>query len=332
MSRSNRLSVSAGASRRQQKTRGGTASPESQAQRGAMLALVREGTPLQVEQVLSSLEASGDIEPDEDIIQDEVAADEPMLEMDADLDLSDEDEPSMEDWGDDGTVPSDGDDDAEPRTNPYAPRRFEIVVTDGVCSVPVDEVFIRLARTPLGQQVLYELESRIWAFRRIAAWLTERRGEFLRTRDFWHLGCEALDDVRNGRTPVEQKSFLHCAGLKPRVSEASLSRYIRATDIAWTDGRASLDIFFSDDAKRVWVANAVRQFVMEGHEQVTIAMLEKFKAVKVERGQARALARMRPAAMDLPTFIQKANMLARTQWTEVITQYSERMTRCGNGS
>lgn len=296
-----------------------------------MLAPVREGTPLQVEQVLSSLEASGDVGPDEDIIRDEVAADEPMLEMDADLDLSDEDEPSVEDWGDDGSVPSDGDDDAEPSANPYAPRRFEIVVTDGVCSVPVDEKCIRTARTPLGQQVLYELETRIWAFRRIAAWLTERRGEFLRTRDLWYLGCEAFDDIKNGRTPIEQKSFLNCAGLKPRVSEASLSRYLRATDIAWTDGSAPLDILFSADAKRLWVANAVQQFVVKGREQITAAMLEKFKAIKVDRSQERALARMRPEAMTLPTFIRKANMLAGTQWAEVIVKYGKRMTRYGNG-
>ncbi len=37
---------------------------------------------------------------------------------------------------------------------------------------------------------------------------------------------------------------------------------------------------------------------------------------------------MKPDAMDLPTFIQKANMLAGTQWAEVVSQYGERMTRC----
>ncbi len=192
-----------------------------------------------------------------------------------------------EDWGDDGEVLSNDDEDAKPSISPFAPRRFEIVVTEGTCSVPVDGKCIRRACTPLGEQVLYELESRIWAFRRIAAWLTERRGEFLRIHDLWHLGCEALDDIKNGRTPVEQKSFLHCAGLKPRVSEASMSRYIRATDIAWRDGSAPLDILFSNDAKRVWVANAVRQFVEEGSERVTAALLEKLKAVKVGRGKAR---------------------------------------------
>src|ERR1035437_9673909 len=110
------------------------------------------------------------------------------------MDLADEDEPGKEDWGDEGAAMADGDLDGEPGANPFAPRRFEIVVTDGTCSVPVDEKCIRSARTPFGQQVLYELDSRIWALRRIAAWLTERRGEFLRKRDLWHLGCEALDD------------------------------------------------------------------------------------------------------------------------------------------
>lgn len=332
MSPRNTSSMRAGASAGRRVARRGTASPESQARRGITLATIREGTPLRVEQLLSSLEASGDIGPDEEIIQDEVAADETMLEMDAEMDLGDEDEPNMEDWGDDGAVLSGGDVDDEPSANPFAPRRFEIVVTEGVCNVPMDEKHIRTARTPFGQQVLYELESRFWTLRCVATWLTERRGAFLRTRDLWSLGCEALDDVKNGRIPIEQKSFLNCAGLKPRISEASLSRYIRATDLAWSDGSAPLDILFSDAAKQVWVANAVCQFVVEGREQVNPAMLEKFKAVKVERRETRVLAQMTPDAMDLPTFIQKANMLAGTQWARVVAQYGERMTRCGHGN
>ncbi len=314
---------------RPEKRRRRKASIESQAQRGA----IRVATPLQVEQMLADLEASGDIEPDEDIIGDDVALDELMSEMDADLDLNDEDQPSAEDWGDDGEVLANGDEDTDPGISPFAPRRFEIVVTDGVCSVAVDEKCIqKRARTPRGEQVLYELETRIWAFRRIAAWLTERRGDFLRIRNLWHLGCEALDDIKQGRTPVEQKSFLHCAGLKPRVSEESLSGYIRATDIAWKDGSAPLDILFSDDAKRAWVANAVRQFIEEGGAQVTAALLERMGNIKVQRSQKRPLAQRDPDAMDLPTFIRKANVLAGTQWAEVISQYGNRMVRCDNGS
>jgi len=292
-----------------------------------MLTSIREGTPLQVEQLLRTLEASGDIGPYEDVIQDEVAADEVMLGSDGELDLSDEDAPGVEDWGDEDAVLSDSDVDAEPSTDPFAPRRFEIVVTDGVCSVPVDEKCIRSARTPLGQQVLYELESRIWAFRRIATWLTERRGEFLRTRDLWHLGWEALADLRNERTPVVQKSFLRCAGLEPRVSEASLSRYIRATAIVWTDGRAPLDILFSDEAKRVWVANAVRHFVMESGESVSTDMLDEYASVPVNRSadRRRRLAQMATEALDLPTFIEKVNMLAGTRWQDVVSCCRDRM-------
>ena len=327
MSSRNTSSIGAGASAGRLTASHRTASPGSQARRGAMLATIREGTPLQVEQLLSRLEASGDIGPDENIIQDEVAADESMLEMDADMELGDEDEPGQEDWGDDGANLTDGDRDGEPSANPFAPRRFEIVVTHETCSVPVDKKCIRSARTPLGQQALYELESRIWALRRIAVWLSERRGEFLRTRDLWHLGCEALDDVKNGRTPVEQKSFLHCACLKPRVSEASLSRYMRATDISWADGSAPLDILFSDGAKRVWVANAVRQFVMESGESITKTMLDEYASVPVSRatGKRNRLAQMTPDALDLPTFIQKANMFAGTRWQDVVSCCKARM-------
>ena len=299
---------------------------------GLCSAPIREGTPRQVEQMLASLEASGDIGPDEDIIGDEIAADEVMSEMDADLDLGDEDDPSVEDWGDDGEILSNDDEDAEPSISPFAPRRFEIVVTDGACSVPVDEKCIRKAHTPLGEQVLYELESRIWASSALLPAAYRTACKFCGYMTCGISGARRWTTSRRGATPVEQKSFLHCAGLKPRVSEASLSRYIRATDIAWRDGSAPLDILFSDDAKRVWVANAVRQFVEDGREQVTAALLEKLKAVKVGRGQERALAQMKPDAMDLPTFIQKANMLAGTQWADVISQFGERMTRCDNGS
>jgi hypothetical protein len=327
MSPQNTSSMSAGASAGRKTARRGTASPESQARRGVELAIIRQGTPLQVEQLLSSLEASDDIGPDEEIIQDEAANDEGLLEMDADMDSGDEDEPGNEDWNDEGADLSAGDREREPDASPFAPRRFEIVVADGACSVPMDEKCIRSACTPFGQQVLYELESRFGALRRIAAWLTERRGEFLHKRDLWCLGCEALDDIKQGRSPVEQKSFLRCAGLEPRVSEASLSRYIRATEIAWTDGSAPLDLLFSDGAKRAWVANAVRQFVVESGERVSEAMLEEYASVPVKRSAAarRRLAQMSPHAMDLPSFIQKANMLAGTRWQDVVSSYRTKM-------
>jgi len=149
---------------------------------------------------------------------------------------------------------------------------------------------------------------------------------FLRQRDLWCLGCEALEDIRQGRIPVQQKSFLECAGLNPKVSEDGLSRFIHATDIAWTDGSAPLDIIFSAAVRRAWVANAVRQFVEAGGEKVSAAMLTRYQSVKVKRGEGTSLAKMASDAMDLPTFIQKANMLAGTQWAEVIAQYGERMT------
>ena len=302
-------------------------STEDQARIGAMVQTTVEGTPRQMQQTLAALEASGELGPDEDIVQDEVAGDDQASEMDTEVDLGDEDEPLAREWEDDGAPLSDSDADGERNATPFAPLRFEIVVFDGRCTVPIDSRWIRNPCTAngAGQKTLYALSSRVWTLQRIAAWLADRRSEFLRLRDIWQLGCEALEDVKQGRIPIQQKSFLDCAGLNPRVSRDNLSRFIRATDIAWSDGSAPLDIIFSTAAHRAWVANAVKQFVEERQEKVTPEFLAAYQMVKVKRSEEPSLLRMRTGKMDLPSFIQKANMLAGTQWAEVIAQYGERM-------
>ena len=302
-------------------------SPEDQARRAVIVGEIKEATPLQMLEPLASLEDSGEIVADEDIIQDDVAADEAFPEMDSDVDPSDEDKPSEEEWEDDGAILSDSDAEQEPGGSAFRPLRFEIVVNGATCNVPIDARWVRNHARPRsdGQKALYELNVRIWTLKRIADWLTARRQDFLRQRDLWCLGCEALEDIRQGRIPVEQKSFLACAGLNSKVSEDSLSRFIRATDIAWTDGSAPLDIIFSAAVRRAWVANAVRQFVEAEGEKVTDELLAEYESVKVKRDEKADLAKKMPDAMGLPTFIQRANMLARTQWAEVIAQYGDRM-------
>lgn len=325
-----RHSTSAGfkAVANRRKARRQVATPQTQARRGASLTIVREGTPAQVRELLASLEASGDIGPYEDIIQDEVSVDEALLEMDADLDLADEDEPAGDEWDEGAGTPGDGTDgEARDQASPFAPERFELVVVDGVCSVPTEDWQVRAARSPRGQQVLYELESRLWALKRIAAWLTDRRAAFLHSRDLWDLGAYALTELKDGVIPVVQKSFLRCADLDSRVNEASLSRYIRATDISWHSGSGPLDVLFSDGARRAWVANAVKQFVEGAGEKVSAAMLDEYASLTVSRGSEgrRRLARISAAATDLPTFIKQANMLAGTRWPEVIAHCRDRL-------
>ena len=289
------------------------------AQRGAIVQRIREGTPNQIAELLDDLEDTGNIETDEGILADRtLEEDVNRLEMDAEIDISDEDTifSDADDWSEDEEFV--GGDSAR---NLIAQSRFEIIVrNDDSCYVPTEARLIRKSLTPLGTQVLDELAIRMATIRQISNWLSERRTLFLRTCDIWDLGCEALEDMRQGRLPVQQKSFSSCVGLGS-VSEASLSRYIRETQLVWGNGSGPLDILFSKAAQRAWVANAFKQFCLCNEIEITEELLSNPSSVRAPRQTITA-----PVDnMDLFEFIKKANQQANTRWKDVLENYWDRI-------
>jgi len=179
----------------------------------------------------------------------------------------------------------------------------------------------------MGQQVLYELDLRLRTLSRIAQWLTEKRPQFLQTQDIWDLGCDAMRELSDGRPAVVQQHFLRLLAEVGDLSPASLSRYVRATQIVWPNGSGDLGVLFSDSARRAWVANAVRQFVETRGEAITPQILDEYASAKAARsktGRNRLLQR-RVDRMDLHSLIATANMIAGTKWADVVHEYRNRL-------
>lgn len=299
-----------------------TTSSSAMAYRGVLLKIVRQGTPLQVIQMLEQLRASHDVELGEDDGFTDVALDDLDPNLDAEIDLRDEDSPDGEEWADDGP-----DQEEDAMLGAPSDDRYALVVQDGACRLSVDGRLLYRPRTPLEQQVMYELDLRLRTLARIAVWLTDKRSRFLQTRDIWDLGCDALRELSEGRPAVVQRHFLRNLTETKGLSEASLSRYVRASNLVWYDGSGELGVLFGDSARRAWVANAVKQFVESRGEVVTSEMLNEYASAKVARsrgGRNRMLQR-RVERMDLPSLIATANLLAGTKWSDVIDEYRNRL-------
>ena len=300
----------------------------SHAYMGALLTTVREGTPSSILTTLVELENEGHIEPDENIIAEELDNDELLLSLDSEISLDDEDisPNNVFDVEINETIASCfvlGKTEPDDKASIFSEESFEIVVSGASCSLMFPMWSPRIPRTYLGQQVLYEVDYRIRVLKSIAYWLSKNRKPFLLKHDCWYLGCNALDELKLRQIPVEQKSFLRMLDLTPKVSEESFSRYIRHCSIVWPDGICPLNLLFSDTAKEAWVANAVQQFMTEVKMKLSTGSLDYYSDVTIPRDSKRKhdLSGKSIDAMDLPTFIAVANMKAGTKWKRVIDNY-----------
>lgn len=303
---------------------------ETRAQRGVKLQSVRENGPATLFSVLQRLEAEGHLEV-EDFTDGQVMASE-VLDFDSvpDIDLGDEDALSEETWSD-TTDWSDleslvqGQESKHAGECPFVGDAFSLVVTGGTCS------FVKpawagsfLARTPDGQQVLHEVSARLDLLDRVAQWLSVNRSPFLRSKNLWDLGPSNMKELQEGKIPVRQNDFLVLLKLNTEVSEASFSRFIRATTLAWDDGIAPLNILFSEAARLAWVAKSVWIFA-DGN--LSDSVLQGSADIKVRKGSlSRNTILSTPiGSMDFPSFIEYANLCAGTKWSEVLQHYKNRM-------
>jgi hypothetical protein len=304
----------------------------TRAQRGLKLLVVRENGPEALCSMLLSMAAEGQVTvaafaDDYDLASEAMNADS-MLE----LELGDEDDFDGAVWSESdnrnevGSFVLGPDRPALPLgENPFTGDVFSLVVSCGTCSfVKPDWVGCFVSRTPDGQHVLHEISTRFSVLDKIASWLSDSRSGFLQSRDFWDLGPNNRKELFAGLTPVRQKAFLPLLALKQEVSEASFSRFIRASQLVWQDGTAPLNILFSEDARMAWVAKSIWLFA-EG--RLTESVLSRHANIKVQKGGAprNSLLRTPVNSMDFPTFIEYANLCAGTTWREVLERYQERM-------
>ena len=303
---------------------------DAQAQRGVLLQVVREGNPSALASLLRRLESDGHVAI-EDFADTERTTDEVMsTESVPEIDLNDEDDGPIEVWSgateanDAGSLVL-GEAALTAGTGPLTEESFSLVVTGDSCSfAKPDWAGCYTPRTPVGQQVLHEVSGRFALLDRFARWLQENRRAFLRSMDLWDLGPRDMLELESGRVSVLQKDILGMFQLQTPVSEASFSRFIRASTLVWGDGVAPLNILFSEAAGIAWVARGVWLFA---GGSLTAAVLRNNAGIKVQKGKAnRNKSGATPiGSMDFQSFIEYANRQAGTKWSAVLERYQDRM-------
>lgn len=316
-----------------------TASAESKAWKGAVLQIAREGRAVDLVTLLADLEASGDTarHPEETDFDDRDFETENAV--DAEVELSDEDDPTLPGW-DDGS--DDGRDPPfvlgklfdETEDSVDLPIKIELTVVDDQCRIHRPEWMRARALTDRGQELLDEIGNRFNVLGEVGEWLSRNRKDFLRAPDPWLLGVEALAEMRRGYVSVSPGSFLELTELGMKelgrtVSTDQFSRYRTDSFIVWNDGTVPLDFIFDSEARMAWVANAVRQFAAHQGNKLTESLLEDFRSVTVPREQdaSRTLLDRDIDQLEFAEFISRANRMAQTKWADVIAAHRQKLVQ-----
>ena len=299
----------------------------AQAHRGVLLQAVREGNPTSLMAVLQRLESDGHIAIEDFSGTEDLLGEVLVAESVPEIDLSDEDDYPTEarsEANDAGSLVL-GETELTTGTGPLIDESFSLVVTDGFCAfAKPDWAGCYTPRTPVGQEVLHEVSCRFALLDCLAHWLRENRQAFLRSKDLWDLGPRDMLEVLVGKVSVLQKDILAMLELHPPVSEASFSRFIRASTLVWDEGVAPVSVLFSDMARLAWVAKCVWLFA---GGSLTAAVLTDNAGVRVRKGKLNRnrLLATPVGSMDFQSFIEYANRKAGTRWSAVLEQYQDRM-------
>jgi hypothetical protein len=310
-----------------------TASPESRAWKGAVLQTAREGRATDLVALLADLEDCGDItrEPQETELNPADLGGSDML--DAEMDLSDEDDLRPTDWDsemenvrDAAFAPAKGPNTVDESAE-LPSKKIELLVADDCCRVHRPGWMRAESLTDTGQEFLDEISRRFNLLDAVGAWLSKNRKEFLRTPDPWLLGVEALDEMRRGLASVSPGAFLVLTGFAKIVSPDLLSRYATDCFIVWNDGTLPLNFVFGAQARIAWSANAVVQFAAHQGSAVTEAVLDRFQSITVPRNteEKQRLWSKEVDQLDFGEFIAKANLIADTKWTDVLSVYRTKL-------
>ena len=200
---------------------------------------------------------------------------------------------------------------------------FELVVDDGACAFHTLEWAWQYK--PVSQRAekqLNELAARCGVFRELATWLNSNRADFLKLRDFWHLGPASLEEVER-HCSVLQQEMPAVLGIDS-LTEETFSRYVKRCEITWSDGSAPLQILFSKQARLAWVARSVVHFVGRSPKPLR-DRLDKLRGVSWRRDNAGNEANLIRGKMTFEEFIRLAIKRTGTSWQEVLNNYETRM-------
>lgn len=300
---------------------------DSKALLGAEVDFVREAGPTSIAEHFARLEAKGEI----------VAIDRPSPEAgdravdpeeteDIEPYPEDEDVEPVEIWraasnqGMNAVVLGGG---ANPHEISGENDRFELIISDGVCAFySLEWAFSYKPESQRAEKQFSEIATRCRVFRQLAAWLTLHRPDFLKFRDFWHLGPASLEEVER-HCSVIQKEMPAILGIAS-LTEETFSRYVQRCELAWPDGSAPLQILFSKQARMAWVARSVVLFARRSPKPLR-ERLDTLRDVTRRRDDAGNKASPIRRTMTFEAFIQQANERADTSWQEVLNNYETKM-------
>lgn len=306
----------------------------SQAARAAALESIREGSPEQLEEAFADLETLGDVTPDVD--WDELAANESSdPDEQAELDISDDDEPFLDGWDVDPLEQPEvaltlGGGGSESDEDLGTGSAWQFLVTpEGICEFARPHLSRWMRYRPAskaGKDAIGDAERRMQMLERIAAWLTSNRMAFLLNPDPWLLGCDAWKEFKEGTASVVPGHFLVITQLGELCGQSLFSRYRRASSLIWQDATMPLDFLFGREAKAAWVANVVVQAATELGQPVARILDQCKRVTRPKLGsRRRVLSRQQVEHLGWADVIARANDMADTKWSDVLAIHGDRM-------
>ena len=313
----------------------------SKAWKGKTRQIFREGTSADIAAALADLEANREFTSDPDEYEPDDEDAENAEAMDCEIDLVDEDGAHLEDS------------EADPRefiglarhpgeafvSDQNSVREFfdlELRVRGGNCLLLRPHWARGESLGGVGSQGVDELGVRLGTLEAVGEWLERERREFLDGPEPLALGVDALREMELGLPSVSPSAFLRLSGIDKTMTALSgqghkkesdvkslFSRYIGGCHLVWVDGSLPLAFLFGLEARKAWVASAVRQAVGRSGRPLTNERLEKCKSISVPKStkEKESLLGMSAASLSLPDLIRKANLMVGTKWSEVVADY-----------
>lgn len=308
-------------------------SAAAQAARAAALEAARSGDQIAVQEAMATLVAIGDLKPAADYDDFESDDGEDSQEESPEIDFKDEESPHMEDWdresGERPTASLQADGSGrEEQEGIEKSRPWRLIVEDGTCRFERAEWWKNNGANKLGWDWLNDTERRFLLFEEIAEWLTEERREFLLDPNPWHLGCNAVGELREGWASVSQSDFVSNTGLDKLAGPSLFSRNNKEIVLVFADGELPVDFLFGPDARMAWVANAVKGMATEtGRKMVDV--LTTYKGATVPRGEKKRLQQTSLDDLDFGGIIARACAIAGEnqpiKWSGVIKRFKNEM-------
>ena len=285
-----------------------------------------------VQSLLADLRADGHIvaAAEADMVDDVERSTEP--ELDAEVDLGDEDDATLEAWDDrstnlEGAASVPGRSSAEFEGSALIESGLEFIVEGDGCRLHLPSWAGFESRTELGWRILDELANRFVALGRIADWLSEARKQFLVSADPWHLGCDAFEEMRAGHVPVSPQSFLEMTGISKFAKAEAFSRYTKDCYLVWPDATAPLSILFDSRSRQAWVGNVMAQLAKRQAKKLDAADLDRFRTVAKPRSthEKQKLLAASSESLSFAEVLMKAALMANVGCSDVLAEYGERI-------